>query len=102
MRARGFAGTGCPSVKSVTFMPFRYTIVCGSIKGYIHRVPFADWFDRPCQCFCKGVKHPCARIVVGPVAYFNLATAVDWHPGFGRLLRYADENSRIRFLRGEL
>jgi hypothetical protein len=48
-----------------------------SINGGVHRVPFADWFDRARQSFCKCVEHTRARIVVGPVADFDLIASVD-------------------------
>src|SRR5437773_12487933 len=73
-----------------------------SINRYVHRVPFANRFDRACQCFCKRVKHAGARIVVGPVTNFDLVTSVDWHPRFGGLLRDADKDPRVRLLCGEL
>src|SRR5713101_5042496 len=72
-----------------------------SINCYVHRVPFAKRFDRSRQCFCKCVKHAGARIVVGPVANFDLITSVDWHPRLGRLVRYANKDPGVGFLRGE-
>src|SRR5256885_4088290 len=72
-----------------------------SINCDVHRVPFADRFNRARQSFCKCVEHAGARIVVGPVANLNLVTAVDWHPRFGRLLRYANKDPGVRFSRGE-
>src|SRR5258708_7585505 len=51
-----------------------------SIDRDVHRVPFPDWLDWARQRFCKCVKHSCARVVVGPVANFDLVTSVDRHP----------------------
>src|SRR2546421_438931 len=40
-----------------------------SINCDVHRVPFADRFNRARQSFCKCVEHACARIVVWPDDY---------------------------------
>ena len=65
------------------------------INRYIHRVPFANRLDRTRQCLCKCLEHARARVVVGPVAYFNLVSSVDWHPRFSRFFRYADKDPGV-------
>src|SRR6476646_8544959 len=71
------------------------------IDGDLERIPLAAGLERTCQSLGKRVEHAGTRVVVGPVADFNFVTAVDRHPGFRRLFRYANEDPRVCLLSGQ-